>query len=405
MIKKIRLTNFFSFRDETIDFSEGSNILIGINGSGKSNLFKALSLLKAGIEGNGEDNALENHIVSKLGGFDSIYCKALDENSYQNTIGLEFTLDGVELSNYGTFQFRSDVIYKIIIVRKSDLGNYFLSEKIETTEGFVYIDFYNGKGKVSERSEDRQISFVQYDDYNPQELTLSKFSDFDQNRFFPLVVIKRALRNIHIYNYFDTTHKSKLRQSMAATSSSNFLLPDGGNLPQILNQIKITDKLTYRKIQDSLHDVNPYFSGFDFNMLGSGMFELMLDEKELKSAVHITHVSDGTLRYLCLLAILYNPKPSSIICIDEPEVGLHPDMILNVSRAIKSAAERAKVLVITHSTYLLNYFNLNNILVFEKDKANITVVERYSEADFEGWYEEYLPGKMWSAGDIGAKRW
>lgn len=405
MIKSIRLTNFFSFRDETIDFNNGANVLIGINGSGKSNMLKALMLLKTGIEGNSDENALQNFIVSRYGGFDNIYCKSLGDQEYENTIGLEFVLNGKMISEYGPIKFRSDVLYKIILVRKADSANYFVSEKIESIDGFIYLDFYNGEGKVTEKIDNSKPSFVKYDDYNPQELSLSKISDFDKDRFLPLVIIKRALKNIYVYNYFDTTYKSKLRQSMVATSSGQYLLPDGTNLPQIINQIKINDKVNYKRLTGSLTDVNPYFSGFDFNFLGSGVFELMLDEKELNSSVHITHVSDGTLRYLCLLAILFNVKPGSVICIDEPEVGLHPDMILNVSKAIKEASEKATLVVITHSTDILNYFELNQIRVFEKDDNNTTEVTKFKKSDFEGWYDEYLPGSMWKSGDLGGKRW
>lgn len=406
MIKSIRLTNFFSFRDELIQLNtNSSNIIVGINGSGKSNLFKALSLLKVGVEGNGDDNALQEFIISKFGGFDSIYCKSLSDQGYQNSIGLEFTLEKSYLSKHGPINFKDDVTYKVVLVRKSDTGNYFISEKIESASGFIYLDFYNGKGKVSERSGNGDISFVYYDDYNSQELSLSKISEFDKDRYLPIVVLKRALKDVFIYNYFDTTPDSKLRQSMSATSSAKYLSPDGTNLPQILNRIKIGDKKSYREIQDSLNDVNPFFSGFDFNILGAGVFELMLDEKELNSSVHITHVSDGTIRYLCLLAILYNVKEGAIICIDEPEVGLHPDMILNISRAIKKASASATLIVTTHSVDLLNYFELQNILVFEKDSDNTTVVNKFSNEDFSGWYNDYLPGKMWLSGDLGGKRW
>lgn len=405
MIKSVRLTNFFSFKDETIIFNRDVNILIGINGAGKSNLFKAFSLLKVGIEGNSDENALQNFIVSRYGGFDSIYCKSLGDREFENTIGLEFKLDGSALSEFGPIRFQQDIIYKIILIRKGDTSNYFLSEKIETSKGFVYLDFYNGQGKVTEKIGNEKPSFVHYDNYNPQELSLSKISDFDKDRYLPLLTIKKALKDIFIYNYFDTTYKSKLRQSMMATSSKQQLLPDGTNLPQVLNQIKIHDKVSFRRLKESLADVNPHFSGFDFNFLGSGVFELMLDEKDLNSAVHITHVSDGTLRYLCLLAVLYNVKLGSIICIDEPEVGLHPDMILNVSKAIREASEKATLIVITHSVEMLNYFDLHQIKVFEKDERNITTVNTYTQKDFDGWYDEYLPGTMWKAGDLGGKRW
>ena len=307
MIKSIKLTNFFSFKNEEIELNSSVNLLVGINGSGKSNLLKAIRLLKEGVEGNAKDTSLRDLIIDTWGGFDNVYCKSLQETKHDNSLGVEFKFDGAVLSSYsqGLYEFSNDVVYKIGLIRKPSTDNYYVIEMISDEGGYIYLDFINGNGKVRERVGDGQVPFINYDDYNPQELALAKISDFDKDRFLPLVLIKRAIKDMVVYNYFDTTAESKLRKAMSATSGERKLFPDGSNLPQILNLIKINSKPAFKEIQSKLQDVNPMFSGFDFSFLGSGNFELMLDEKELNSSIHITHVSDGTLRYLCLLAILY----------------------------------------------------------------------------------------------------
>ncbi len=407
MIKSIKLTNFFSFKDELISLDQQVNLLIGINGSGKSNLLKAIQLLKIGVEGNATDTALVELIVNKWGGFDNIYCKTSEKGSFSDSIGLEFKLNGDILSSYGNgvMSFRDDIIYKIILIKKPSTDNYYISEKIQGTKGYIYLDFINGNGKVRERQESGEIPPISYDDYNPQELALAKISDFDKDRYLPLVTIKKAIKDIIVYDYFNTSPNSKLRSPMSATSGERRLLSDGGNLPQILNYIKINHKDYYREIEKKLQDVNEMFSGFDFNFLGSGIFELMLDEDKLNSAVHITHVSDGTLRYLCLLSIFFNPNRGRFICIDEPEVGLHPDMIFNITNSLYESSYESTFMVATHSESVLNSFNIENVRVFEKDVNNTTRVAMFTEKDFEGWYENYYPGTMWKEGDFGGKRW
>jgi predicted ATPase len=181
-------------------------------------------------------------------------------------------------------------------------------------------------------------------------------------------------------------------------------LPDGTNLPQILNTIKISHKSSYSKIATMLNEVNSKFIGFDFNFLG-GNIELMLEEDYINSSIHVTSISDGTLRYLCLLAILFNPERGSIICIDEPEVGLHPDMISNIGNAIIEASEKSTMIISTHSENLLNCFEIENIRIFEKDEHNSSKVFVYNKSDFQGWYEEFSSGKMWRQGDLGGNRW
>lgn len=407
MIKTIKLTNFFSFREQAIDLEKDTNLLIGINGSGKSNFLKAIRLLRNGVVGNQEDSAMSDLLIRSWGGVDNIYCKSCISQKHKNSIGLEFVLNGEILSKFGHYDFKDDILYKIIIIKKPGSENYFISEKIQTNieNGFIFLEFYNGSGQVQEKVEDEGVHFVKYNDYNPKELALSKISEFDSDRYLPLTIIKKAIKEIVVYNYFDTTPDSRLRSAMSATSSDSKLLSNGSNLTQVLNTIKIKHKTNFKRIQELLKDVNERFVGFDFNMLGSGFFELLLDEDGLESSIHVTHISDGTLRYLCLLAILCNPNRGAFICIDEPEVGLHPDMIFNISNAIQEASEDSTMIIATHSENVLNSFKIENLRVFEKDEGNSSIVKKYTEKDFEGWYQEFSPGNMWRSGDLGGKRW
>ena len=94
-----------------------------------------------------------------------------------------------------------------------------------------------------------------------------------------------------------------------------------------------------------------------------------------------------------------------MVVIDEPERGLHPDMIKSVGEMLKRASSDCQIIVATHSPHLLNQFELEDVIVFEKDEENKTVVKRVSEKDFEDWEGDFLPGQMWLRGLIGGKRW
>jgi predicted ATPase len=125
----------------------------------------------------------------------------------------------------------------------------------------------------------------------------------------------------------------------------------------------------------------------------------------MNRAIGALHISDGTLRFLLLESIFYNPQRGNIVAIDEPERGLHPDMIRSVAEMIKYAANSTQIIVATHSPHLLNQFELDDVLVFEKDEDNSTIVKSISEDDFSDWEGDYLPGQMWLLGQIGGKRW
>lgn len=400
MIKEIRLINFLSFENETIFLNEKQNILVGINGSGKSNLLKAFRLLKEGVSGIG----LRKFVIDNLGGLDNILFKSVD-NSENTNFEIHFKLDSKVIQHYG-FKFTDDVLYSIELRKVPSTANYYVKEKIVNERGFVYLDFENGSGRLNELKDNKlpkiTTGLVSYSDFiEPTELALSKI--FDTDRYFALSTIRKAIGEIMVYDYFDTTPKSNIRKPMLPTSEKR-LLPDGTNLPQILNTININHKPSYHKIAGMLNEVNPKFNGINFNFVG-GNIELMFEEEGLYSSVHVNNISDGTLRYLCLLSILFNPDRGSLICIDEPEVGLHPDMISNIGQSINEASKNSQMIISTHSDSLLNSFELETIRVFEKDEQNSSKVTSYEIKDFEGWYEDFSLGKMWREGDLGGNRW
>ena len=400
MIKEIKITNFYSFNNTTVKLHPDKNILIGINGAGKSNFLKAIRLLKEGVAGIG----LKKHILDDLGGFDNIFFKGEITKEQTQSIVIEYKFDGNEItkSGYG-FRFTDDVIYQITIVKSSSLSNFYVKEKISNDKGFTYLDFSNGIGSLNEKVEEgsNKTRLVKYNDYDSQELVLKEISDTD--RYFALTTIKKAIKDVVVYDYFDTTPKSPIRKPMLPSSEKR-LFADGTNLPQILNTININHKVQYRKITEMLGEVNTNFSGLDFNFLG-GNIELMLEESRLGSSIHVSNISDGTLRYLCLLTILYNPERGRFICIDEPEVGLHPDMILNIANAIKHASEESTIIISTHSENLLNQFDIENVNVFEKSGNNSTESITYTKEQFAGWYDDFSLGKMWKQGDLGGVRY
>jgi predicted ATPase len=174
---------------------------------------------------------------------------------------------------------------------------------------------------------------------------------------------------------------------------------------QILSRIKNHHSLQYEEIETLLTKVNPNFKDINFDKLGNN-FYLTLREKKLAQTVGIAQISDGTLRYLLLLSILLNPERGGLVTLDEPEIGLHPDMINTIAEAIKKASgNHSQLIIATHSPQLLNSFDIDDVLVFEKDDNNKTIVTRKTEEDFEDWNDNFLVGQLWLRGKIGGKRW
>jgi predicted ATPase len=417
MIKEIKISNFYSFGNETIVLQPDVNILVGINGSGKSNFFKAVRLIKEGVAGKG----LWEHIFQDHGTIENILFKGENVSSIQ--LEYIFSKDALNESQgelgkikHGNLviikkgiKFSNDIVYKIIINKSSTSQNYYIEEKISTNKGFVYLKFDNGVGKIRETfltndsvSKEKKVSHnIDFSNFNPKELALRQISD--PSRYAVLDIIKRAISKIDIYTHFDTSPNSPIRNAVADTIERK-LNEGGNNLPQILQSLKHNYQSAFKKITDELSEVNQNFLNIDFKIYGDKM-ALMLGEKSQNSFINASGISDGTLRYLCLLAILYNPEKGKLICIDEPELGLHPDMLRALSKAIKVASEQSTIIFATHSVGLLNYFQIENLQIFEKNETNATEVATFNQEQFEGWYDNFSVGKMWISGDFGGVRY
>ena len=397
MIKSIKLKNFFSFASQEISFGN-LNALVGINGAGKSNLIKALQVLKAVI-GEGEMSDL---LINQWGGYDAVmFLGNADPEAF---IQIEYEFDHEVLARYG-YHFQEPVFYSISFHKVASSQNYCLCESFHTRDkegkpGYRYLQIKRGKGFVREGRTNEQTT-VTYELDNFSESILSQLVDKD--RYYQIYTLREAIKDIALYTQFNTTATSPIRKPVLP-GFSNRLTSEGANLPQVLNAIKVNDKPSYGKIMDAITSVNANFKGFDFNFLGTSI-ELLLDETGLNRAIHVTHISDGTLRYLCLLAIVFNPRRGRLVCIDEPEVGLHPDMLGELMQAIVENAGMTQYIISTHSNLLLNQLPVSDVIVFEKDGQNSSVVRDFRDKEFVEWARQYSTGTLWRNGDLGGNRY
>lgn len=389
MLKSIRLVNFYSFRDTTIELNRGANVLVGINGSGKSNFLKVFELLKEALDGRG----LRRYIL-EIGGVNEMLYQGEREND-EIIVYLNYEYGNLEDNTL------ERVNYEIKIVPTQT--EYYLKEKAVFEADYDSFIIFEREDKVINKAANiNALKFKRLKINNELELFVvdSQLREISNGGLFGRLILD--LMNLSYIGFIDTTPKSSIRKPVLAIPEKK-LINGGDNLAQVLNTIKINDKKTYRKIIEALQRVNPYFKDFDFRPFGTN-FEMLLEEEGLNRSIHLSKVSDGTLRYLCLVTALMTNK-KSVLCIDEPETGLHPDMLFNIAQAIKEAGETSTVIISTHSAQLLNYFDLENVRVFEKDEENATQVYAYTEGDFKGWYETFQVGNMWRQGDIGGNRY
>lgn len=398
MLKAIIINNFFSFKDtHKIELNEGANLLLGINGSGKSSFINAIRLLSEGVAGDG----LIKLIQEQWGGVAQIANSNGEKNTELFSLGFVFDYEKLNKLNPKNL-FESDVTYWINI---SKLGqtSYLLGERVENKSGHKYLEFYGGAGETLTRIKTSTYSFRKYEggDISSQELILRQINDF---KYYPhLYVLRKAIESIAVYNSFNVEEGSKIR-SLTEFSTDTRLRRNGANLTQMLNKLKLDNTFYFDRLEEEFKNINPNFKGIEIaNLFGQSY--LSLREKNMSRVIGAMHISDGTLRFLLLESIFYNPLRGGFVAIDEPERGLHPDMIRSIAEMIKYAAKDSQIIIATHSPLLLNQFELEDVLVFEKDENNSTIVKKVSENDFPDWEGDFLPGQMWLLGQIGGKRW
>ncbi|MEN0051898.1 MAG: AAA family ATPase, partial [Bacteroidota bacterium] len=145
MIKSIQLTNFFSFKEELIPLHENINALIGVNGAGKTNVLKAVELLKR----LGQEDGLQNWMEFQ-GGFEQVYCRVNDLEMFPQMIGLSFTFDAEKLAEtYDTELPKALIQYKIEIVKASKPASYTLKEEVRTVDA-VYEEIVDETRRIVE---------------------------------------------------------------------------------------------------------------------------------------------------------------------------------------------------------------------------------------------------------------
>jgi predicted ATPase len=183
-----------------------------------------------------------------------------------------------------------------------------------------------------------------------------------------------------------------------------FLRRDAANLAALLFRLQRTHAGNYEAIRDTVRMVAPFFDDFILRPLPENENKIQLEWREKGSDYPFLahHLSDGTLRFMCLATLLLQPWLPSIIIIDEPELGLHPYAINVLASLIRSAATRSQVIVCTQSVTLVNQFSPEDLLIVER-KEGATTIEPVDAQRLATWLEEYSLGELWEKNVIGGR--
>jgi predicted ATPase len=388
LIHRITLKQLLSFDEEGIDLDmRPLNVLIGPNGSGKSNMIEALSLFQSAP---GELAST----VGDGGGIGDWLWKGKKRATASIEVLVENPIHGAQKNLRHTIGFTEST-------RRLQL----VDERIEeesprtTTESVPYF-FYQFQNNHPVLNVSGQRRELKREDVDPEKSILAQRKDPDQ--YPEITYLADSFSRIKIYRDWTFGRYTAPRQPQKADKRNDFLDEDCANLGLVLNSIR-RDFTAKQSVLENLKSLYPTVQDFDVIIEG-GTVQVFLQEG--KFSIPATRLSDGTLRYLCLLAILCHPKPPPLICIEEPELGLHPDVLVSVGKLLKEASKRTQLIITTHSDVLVDCMSdePEDVIVCEKTDA-ASSMRRLDADELKDWLEKYSLGELWRRGEIGGNRW
>jgi predicted ATPase len=212
-----------------------------------------------------------------------------------------------------------------------------------------------------------------------------------------------GLSGLMVYHFHDTSASAGVRRQIA-TNQNVYFYPDGSNLAAFLYRILYEDPPSYARIRDVVRLAAPFFADFELrpNRLVSDMIQLEWRQKGSDYPFLASHLSDGTLRFMCLATALLQPSPPPTMLFDEPELGLHPYALTLLANLFQQGARRTsqQVIVSTQSAQLVNEFEPEDIIVVERTQGE-SVFQRLESANLSGWLEDYTLGELWQKNVFG----
>jgi len=361
-LQRVKLKGFRSIQEMDLELRQ-LNVLIGANGAGKSNLVAFFKMLNEMVGGR-----LQQFIATTGRAQGNLYFGP------KVTPQLEATLEFVVDNGRDTYSMR--------LFHAAGNSLVFAEETLSFLQ-----DGWTGDPKTVELGAGHQETRLE------EQLKAGE----------PIAkVIWHLLSRCRVFHFHDTSATARVRLH-SYVGDHRFLMPDAANLAAVLYRWQRENESVYGRIVRTIRQVAPFFAGFELAPENHGRDILLNWRHRDSDLVFGPHqLSDGTLRAICLIALLLQPRDElpHVIVVDEPELGLHPYALNIVASLFHGASEHAQILIGTQSSTFLDSFEPEDIIVVEHDDKAST----FSRPDAETlrrWLEEYSLGEVWEKNVIG----
>ena len=396
-LRTIKLRNILSFGPDTPELElQSLNVLIGPNGAGKSNLIEAIGLLQSA-----PTNLLDP--IRSGGGIAEWLWKGSDGTPVAE-------IDATVFYPQGKMPLRHRLQFTTVGQRAE-----LLDEAIENEhpswpgepDVYFYYRYQGGHPVLNVKTDEPTVDGRAHRQLRRQDLAIDQSvvsQRKDPDQYPEVTFLGSEYARIKLFREWNFGRSTQPRRPQPTDLPAEFLREDAANIALVLNDLEHRSNLRATLVEQ-LKEADDSIVDFSTRVLG-GTIQLFLHYSGLRSPVPATRLSDGTVRYLCLLAVLSHPEPPPLVCLEEPELGLHPDLLPRLADLLVEASHRMQLIVTTHSDVLVDGLTKvpEAVVVCEKQNGS-TKMSRRTSADLAVWLKDYGLGQLWRRGEIGGNRW
>jgi predicted ATPase len=354
----ITLQGYKSIRElNKLKLNRGLNVLIGANGSGKTNFIRFFELLGHMMD---PSKGLQNYLAER-GQADAFLFR-----------GMKTTPELCALLHFGRNE------YKFTLRAAADRSMFF-SEEAAPFAGPRFGPITNDQGT------------------GHKESVLVKKTDRSKSEDWVIEVIS----DWRLYHFHDTSPSAPV-MGLCNIVDNDVLKGNAGNLAAFLWKLEKEHPENFKQIVETIRQVAPFFGRFVLRDLGSGQTQLLWQDRYSDLTYYPHQLSDGTIRYICLATLLLQPDPASTLIIDEPELGLHPSAIRLLASLLHEAAQRCQLVVSTQSSLLLDELSPEQVIVVDHQNGESSLKRLDPEA-LGDWLKEYTLGQLWEKNELGGQ--